>query len=57
MKETLADGFISYVELPIDEKFIVIVSLVGVNCLQKKNNNNNIEKNSNDIGLYNYIED
>ena len=34
MKETLADGFTSYVDPPMDEKSIVMVSLVGVYCLE-----------------------
>ena len=34
MKETLADGFTSYVDPPMDEKSIVVVSLVGVYCLE-----------------------
>ena len=33
MKEILADGLMSYVDPPIDEKSIVMVSLVGVYCL------------------------
>ena len=36
MKETLADGFTSYIDPLIDEKSIVMVSLVGVYCLEPK---------------------
>ena len=32
-KDMLAEGFMSYVEPPMDAKSIVIVSLVGTYCL------------------------
>ena len=34
MKETLADSFMSYTDPLMDEKSIVMVSLVGVYCLE-----------------------
>ena len=39
MIEILADGFTSYVDPPMDEKSIVMLSLVGVYCLNIQNNN------------------